>query len=130
MLIRGLQACYNGLKSRQLFHFHHGDSLIFILASAQIMYGYALQPKSIPSSFYKFISKTGPIPEAVLELNRTVVRAKGTAHLDMASALDLGMRLKATPNSMKTIRELQNPVALLPCALMHGIGYLLTDRSL
>jgi len=84
------------------------------------MYGYALQPTSIPKSFYKFIVKTGPIPEDVLSLNRTVVRGKGLIDLDLAKVVSIGENIKATPQAMSIIRQMENPVKLIPCELLHG----------
>ena len=48
--VRSMQASYNILKSRQLFSFSHGDSLLFCLSCASIMYAYVMQPDTIPSA--------------------------------------------------------------------------------
>lgn len=60
---RALQCIYNALKSRGWWHFwndrwHHGDALLFILSSAQVMYAYVLRPSTIPASYYHFIRQT------------------------------------------------------------------------
>lgn len=60
---RALQCGFNALESRGKFSFlpdtlRHGDALLFMLASAQVMYAYVLRPESIPESYYKFIVKT------------------------------------------------------------------------
>jgi hypothetical protein len=60
-IVRGLQCLYNAGKKRDYFHLPYGDSAIFILASAQIMYGYAMQPLSLPKSFFNFMLKTAPV---------------------------------------------------------------------
>jgi hypothetical protein len=44
----------------------YGDSLLFILSSGQIMYGYVMRPESLQPSYYRFIVKTGPIEPYVL----------------------------------------------------------------
>jgi hypothetical protein len=63
MLVRALQCVYNALKTRGHLDFlgntlTHGDSLLFVLSSAQVMYAYAIRPETIPSSYYKFILNT------------------------------------------------------------------------
>ena len=48
----------------------HSDALLFIISSAQIMYCYVMRPHTLPSSYWNFIVKTGPIPAKVLEAAR------------------------------------------------------------
>lgn len=62
MATRAVQCWYNFNKARGYFHFWgsnwaHGDSLLFILSSAQIMYAYVMRPETLPVSYYKFIVK-------------------------------------------------------------------------
>ncbi|KAI9103741.1 hypothetical protein DFS34DRAFT_645797 [Phlyctochytrium arcticum] len=76
VLVRGLQCLFSSLKAKNIFHVPHGESLVFALASAQIMYAYALRPSALPKNFYKFILKSGPIPEPVLQALRTNIRNK------------------------------------------------------
>ncbi|KAJ3223554.1 hypothetical protein HK099_000975 [Clydaea vesicula] len=119
ILVRGLQSVYNGLKSRELFHFHHGDSLIFILGSAQIMYGYAMQPASLPKSFYNFMVKTAPIPEMILGLNRKIVR-KIPIENNLEVLNSLQEKFKFTKKHLASMETLDlNKVTALPCAVLH-----------
>lgn len=62
-LLSALQCLYNAFDARGWLRFaggpwKHGDALLFILSSAQVMYAYVLRPESIPSSYYHFIVKT------------------------------------------------------------------------
>jgi len=63
LLVRALQCLYNAAKARGYLDFMgnkltHGDSLLFVISSAQVMYAYAIRPETIPSSYYKFILQT------------------------------------------------------------------------
>lgn len=51
----------------------HGDTLLFAISSAQIMYAYVLRPNTLPPSYYRFIRETGPIPEFQLQQVRKQV---------------------------------------------------------
>ena len=117
VLVRGLQGGYNFLKSRNLFTFPHGDSLLFILSSAQILYGYALQPASLPRSYYQFMVKTAQIPEPILAANRSVVRG---VPIIVENMIEYGEKYKASVTSMVAISNMtSNPIAM-PCALLHA----------
>ena len=37
----------------------HGDSLLFIVSSAQVMYAYVMRPDTLPPSYWNFIVRTG-----------------------------------------------------------------------
>lgn len=78
MLVRALQCLYNDLKANDKWHFWgsswpHGDTALFALSSAQVMYAYAMHPESLPASYYKFIVQTGPIREVLLRATRNVL---------------------------------------------------------
>ena len=81
MATRWLQCAYNHSKARGYFHFWgsswaHGDSLLFALSSAQIMYSYVMRPNALPPSYYAFIRKQGPLDEVVLQAVRDNCRDK------------------------------------------------------
>lgn len=64
LFVRALQCWYNDSKSRGWFHFwgsswKYGDSLLFALSSAQVMYAYIMRPETLPPSYYKFIVHSG-----------------------------------------------------------------------
>lgn len=66
IFIRAVQSSYNAAKARNWFHFYgsswrHGDTLLFALGSSQVMYSWIMRPETLPVSFVKFISRTGPI---------------------------------------------------------------------
>lgn len=50
----------------------HLDAILFIISSAQIMYSYVMCPHTLPSSYWNFIVRTGPIPAKILEAARHV----------------------------------------------------------
>lgn len=67
IMIRAAQCIYNELKRRgSIKPIPHGDSWLFILSSAQVMYSYVMRPDSLPPSYFKFIRNTGPIHATVL----------------------------------------------------------------
>jgi len=81
VLPRIFQCIYNGLKSRGWWHFwgsnwNHGDTLLFAIASAQVMYAYVMRPETLPESYYKFILRTGPIDARTLDAVRKINRGK------------------------------------------------------
>jgi len=81
MSTRTLQCMYNFAKTNGYWHFwgsswQHGDSLLFMASSAQIMYAYVMRPETLPSSYYKFIVRQGPIDETILKAVRSNIRGK------------------------------------------------------
>lgn len=75
LLARVAQCAYNSAKAKNKFHFwgsnwSHGDTLLFSLASAQIMYAYVMRPETLPDSYLEFILKTGPIAKPTLKAVR------------------------------------------------------------
>lgn len=79
MAVRALQALYNAFKSRGWWHvwgssWPHGDTLLFSVASAQVMYAYVMRPDTLPRSYNNFIVSTGPIERGVLTAVRDQVR--------------------------------------------------------
>ncbi|KAJ3078575.1 hypothetical protein HK102_004388, partial [Quaeritorhiza haematococci] len=123
LLVRGLQSSYNAVKARGLFHFPLGDSLIFALASAQVMYAYALRPNSIPRSFYKFILKTGPINEETLKLIRKQIREEPMTVPEVVAAV---AKQSGTARALEFAASgASNPAAapsgwpIVPCEILH-----------
>lgn len=90
LLARLVQCLYNSFKSRGWWHFWgsswaHGDALLFIITSAQVMYGYVMRPETLPESYYKFIVRTGPIKEVILQAVRDNNRGRP---IDLPQVLD------------------------------------------
>ena len=99
-MARAVQGMYNASKARGWWHFWgsdwaHGDSLLFVLSSAQVMYAYVMRPETLPRSYYKFILNTGPIDELLLESVRRNCRgvAIDPAALNAFAAKASGGRL-------------------------------------
>ena len=75
IMARLLQCVYNSLKDKGKLdsikpYLKHGDSLLFILSSAQVMFAYVMYPKTLPPSYNKFIIETGPINRTIIEAVR------------------------------------------------------------
>ncbi|KAL3699817.1 hypothetical protein R1sor_017839 [Riccia sorocarpa] len=82
LLARLAQCSYNSAKSKNKFHFwgsqwQHGDTLLFAIACAQIMYAYVMRPETLPESYNEFIIKSGPIARPVLKAVRESCRGGG-----------------------------------------------------
>eukprot|EP01126_Amoeba_proteus_P050297 TRINITY_DN5930_c0_g2_i6.p1 TRINITY_DN5930_c0_g2~~TRINITY_DN5930_c0_g2_i6.p1 ORF type:complete len:289 (-),score=50.25 TRINITY_DN5930_c0_g2_i6:115-903(-) len=110
-MARASQCTYNLLKSRGMWHFwgsdwNHGDALLFATSTAQVMYAYVMRPLSLPTSYYKFIQRTGPITEEVLGAVRRMNRGNGTTE---ASRVIVGcdkMHPMCTSCTFNTLRVL------------------------
>eukprot|EP01126_Amoeba_proteus_P023934 TRINITY_DN2405_c0_g2_i15.p1 TRINITY_DN2405_c0_g2~~TRINITY_DN2405_c0_g2_i15.p1 ORF type:complete len:345 (+),score=57.11 TRINITY_DN2405_c0_g2_i15:68-1102(+) len=127
-LARVAQCVYNLLKARGMWHFwgsdwNHGDTLLFATTSAQIMYAYVMRPKSLPSSYYKFIQRTGPISEEVLEAVRAVNRGQ---FVDPTPVLAY---VKAT-NPLSPVTSLSTHPDIIGCDLLHPVTSSCTYNSL
>ncbi|BBM98838.1 hypothetical protein Mp_1g16630 [Marchantia polymorpha subsp. ruderalis] len=70
------------LLARVADQWQHGDTLLFALACAQIMYAYVMRPETLPDSYNEFIVKTGPIARPVLKAVRESCKGGG---IDVAS---------------------------------------------
>jgi hypothetical protein len=51
LFVRGLQGSYNAYSEKRGFRVPHGDVLVFVLACAQIMYGFLMRPDTISKSY-------------------------------------------------------------------------------
>lgn len=116
-LARAAQCGYNLLKSRGMWHFwgsdwRHGDSLLFSLATAQIMYAYVMRPESLPDSYYKFILRTGPIDAVVLQNVRAMNRGR---LIDSQKLLSYVQKV----NPATTIKSISDTPSILPCEVLH-----------
>jgi len=116
VLGRVAECIYNSLKSRGLWHFwgsdwNHGDALLFSLASAQIMYAYVMRPETLDEAYNKFIVRSGPIAEVVLQAVRANNRAKP---IDVENVLSYVYN--TNPLSV-TILDLHP--SIIPCEVLH-----------
>jgi len=75
VLARVFQCWYNKATVAGKWHlwggdWPHGDSLLFSICSAQVMYAYVMRPDTLPPAYLKFIVDTGPIVKPVLDACR------------------------------------------------------------
>lgn len=116
LLTRVGQCAYNSAKSKNKFHFwgshwRHGDSLLFVLACAQVMYAFIMRPETLPKSYREFIQKTGPVAAPVYKAVREVCRG---SPVDIAS-LAAYLSTRKVPNPMK----LEEFPSIIPCSVIH-----------
>jgi len=116
LLARVAQCAYNSAKSKNKFHlwgshWRHGDSLLFSLACAQVMYAFVMRPESLPKSYQDFIQKTGPVARPVYKAVRDCCRGCG---VDVAS-LSAFLASKKDPNFVK----LKEFPSIIPCSIIH-----------
>ncbi|GLE02894.1 hypothetical protein PINS_up011758 [Pythium insidiosum] len=99
-LTRALQCGYNLAKRNDVWHFwgsdwEYGDALLFALSSAQVMYAFIMRPTSLPTAYFRFIQKTGPIEMEVLEMVR---RGNRGLPVDAAAVRAFLVKHRMTPN--------------------------------
>ncbi|KMT12311.1 hypothetical protein BVRB_5g102530 [Beta vulgaris subsp. vulgaris] len=116
LLARLAQCAYNSAKSKNKFHFwgshwRHGDSLLFALSSAQVMYSFIMRPESLPKSYQEFIQKTGPVAAPVYKAVRDCCRGSS---VDVAS---LSAYLSST--GVQDSVSLEEFPAIIPCSIIH-----------
>ncbi|XP_051138193.1 uncharacterized protein LOC127256299 [Andrographis paniculata] len=116
LLARLAQCTYNSAKSKNKFHlwgshWSHGDTLLFSLACAQVMYAFVMRPESLPKSYRDFIQKTGPVAAPVYKAVRECCRG---SPVDIAS-------LSAYLSSRKRnfVGKLDEFPAIIPCSIIH-----------
>ncbi|KAF9625650.1 hypothetical protein IFM89_025135 [Coptis chinensis] len=116
LLARLGQCAYNSAKSKNKFHlwgshWRHGDSLLFALASAQVMYAFVMRPESLPKSYQDFILKTGPVAQPVYKAVRDSCRGLPVDIIALSTFLS---KTKAS-GSVK----LEEFPSILPCSVIH-----------
>lgn len=116
LLTRLAQCAYNSAKSKNKFHlwgssWSHGDSLLFAIASAQVMYSFVMRPETLPKAYQDFIAKTGPVAKPVYKAVRESCRG---GPIDLVS-------LSAYLSSRKSSQSLKlDPSAsIIPCSIIH-----------
>ncbi|KAL3647543.1 hypothetical protein CASFOL_008511 [Castilleja foliolosa] len=116
LFARVAQCAYNSAKSKNKFHlwgshWSHGDTLLFSLACAQIMYAFVMRPESLPKSYREFIQKTGPVAAPVYKAVRDCCRG---SPVDIAS-LSAYLSSRRVPNTVK----LEEFPHIIPCSMIH-----------
>ncbi|KAK8944458.1 hypothetical protein KSP39_PZI008059 [Platanthera zijinensis] len=110
------QCAYNSAKSKNKFHlwgshWKHGDSLLFSLACAQVMYAFVMRPESLPKAYQDFIQKTGPVAEPVYKAVRDTCRGSPVDVISLSayvSNLVGSVPLKLTEYH-----------SIVPCSIIH-----------
>ncbi|XP_030489338.1 uncharacterized protein LOC115705988 [Cannabis sativa] len=116
LLARLAQSAYNSAKSKNKFpiwgsHLRHGDTLLFSVACAQVMYAFVMRPESLPKSYQDFIQKTGPVSKPVYKAVRDCCRG---LPVDIAS-LSAFLSERSNSNNVK----LEKFPAIIPCSVIH-----------
>lgn len=116
LLARLAQCAYNSAKSKNKFHlwgshWGHGDSLLFSLACAQVMYAFIMRPESLPESYRDFIQKTGPVAAPVYKAVRNCCRG---SPIDVVS---LSYYLSQRRGSSNV--KLEEFPSIIPCSIIH-----------
>ncbi|KAJ3321084.1 hypothetical protein HDV06_004642 [Boothiomyces sp. JEL0866] len=124
--MRALQGAKNALKQRKLFSMPHGDTLLFSLAVASIMYAYTMHPDTIPREYYSWIVQHGRVPKVIVELNRENTKGHQAGYFPAnIEALKAAMiKTHATPENTKKLFDYikaNNGIAPnLPCSAIHA----------
>ncbi|XP_073296887.1 uncharacterized protein [Primulina huaijiensis] len=118
LLARLAQCAYNSAKSKNKFHlwgshWSHGDTLLFSIACAQVMYAFVMRPESLPKSYQNFIQKTGPVAAPVYKAVRDCCRG---SPVDIAS---LSTYL-SNRRGFSTVKLEEFP-DIVPCSVIHPI---------
>ncbi|KAI4352918.1 hypothetical protein L6164_007125 [Bauhinia variegata] len=116
LLARLAQCAYNSAKSKNKFHFwgshwRHGDSLLFSLACAQVMYAFVMRPESLPKAYQDFIQKTGPVAEPVYKAVRDNCRGHP---IDIAS-----LSAYLSERGKSDFAKLEKFPSIIPCSIIH-----------
>ncbi|XVE63824.1 hypothetical protein DITRI_Ditri07aG0051400 [Diplodiscus trichospermus] len=116
LLARVAQCAYNSAKSKNKFHlwgshWRHGDSLLFSLACAQVMYAFVMRPESLPKSYQDFIQKMGPVAAPVYKAVRENCRG---GPVDVAS-ISAYLYSRGKFNNLK----LEEFPSIIPCSVIH-----------
>ncbi|GER50846.1 mitochondrial import inner membrane translocase [Striga asiatica] len=116
LFARLAQCAYNSAKSKNKFHlwgshWSHGDTLLFSIACAQIMYAFVMRPESLPKSYRDFIQKTGPVAEPVYKAVRDCCRGS-PVDVDSLSAY---LSSRRAPKTLK----LEEFPRIIPCSIIH-----------
>ncbi|GAB4834933.1 hypothetical protein Ancab_033199 [Ancistrocladus abbreviatus] len=116
LLARLAQCAYNSAKSKNKFHlwgshWQHGDSLLFALACAQVMYAFIMHPESLPKSYQDFIQKTGPVAKPVYKAVRDCCRGSPVDVTSLSAYL-------STRRASSSI-FLEDFPSIIPCSIIH-----------
>ncbi|XVF54845.1 hypothetical protein PTKIN_Ptkin05aG0213800 [Pterospermum kingtungense] len=116
LFARVAQCAYNSAKVKNKFHlwgshWRHGDSLLFALSCAQVMYAFVMRPESLPKSYQDFIEKTGPVAAPVYKAVRENCRG---GLVDVAS-ISAYLHSRGKSHDLK----LEEFPSIIPCSVIH-----------
>ncbi|KAJ3359993.1 hypothetical protein HDU91_004755 [Kappamyces sp. JEL0680] len=119
--MRAMQAGKNALKQRQLFSFPHGDTFLFSLAVASIMYAYTMWPATIPKAYYSWIVQHGRVPKAMVELNRANTFTHERLDLDqlVGSVARFHPTIENQERLVKYYEQHHGLLPSIPCCALH-----------
>ncbi|KAI8064366.1 hypothetical protein BC940DRAFT_242492 [Gongronella butleri] len=104
------------LFARDIFYMKNGDALLFGLTCAQVMYGYTMQPASLPPDFYSFMIKAARCPEPSLKLNCKNIRGLPISTDEFVSVVQ---KYRPTARSLQMARTLPVHPDIVPCEVIH-----------
>ncbi|XP_023549889.1 uncharacterized protein LOC111808251 [Cucurbita pepo subsp. pepo] len=116
LMARLAQCAYNSAKSKNKFHFwgshwRHGDSLLFAMACAQVMYSFVMRPESLPKAYRDFIQITGPVAEPVYKAVRDICRGHPVDGASLSSYL--------SDRQKSGYGNLDEFPSIIPCSIIH-----------
>ncbi|CAM8924923.1 unnamed protein product [Rhodiola kirilowii] len=116
LFARLAQCAYNSAKSKNKFHFwgshwRHGDSLLFSIACAQVMYAFVMRPESLPKAYQDFIQKTGPVAKPVYKAVRDCTRGLPVDVAQLSAYL-------STKKGFENTKLAEFP-SIIPCSIIH-----------
>ena len=119
LAVRALQCAYNSLKFRERWYLgkettNHGDTLLFCLSSASIIYAFVFRPSSLASVSRHFIGRMSHLNPMVVDGIRGTVRGQPVDYPGLiAAAVSHG----ANPDLLW--QEVRACPGVLPCSLIH-----------
>ncbi|KAJ3259977.1 hypothetical protein HK103_001487 [Boothiomyces macroporosus] len=123
--MRSMQAGKNALKQRQFPTVPHGDTLLFSLACAQILYSYAFRPQTLPREYYSFMLKTARVPKQSLLTQAAHIRKReAIGEYAVGDTFTKAMEeLGATKGNMQRLQDyisrFNGEMPGIPCLIYH-----------
>jgi hypothetical protein len=108
--MRSMQAGKNFLKSREIWTIPHGDSILFSLATASVVYAYGYYPKTIPKSYYNWVVQKARVPKQLLVLqaeHSNKLKTLGPLYkVDQKAILEAFAKVKGTKHNLQVLKDL------------------------
>ena len=139
VFFRSLQAGKMALKQRHYWTVPHGDSWLFCLATASIVYAYGYRPETIPRSYYGWLLQKCRVPKASLLAQASHSREMervGSSHfqVDMKewkSVFSKTNMIAENVNAFQDIVKANNgQLPSVPCSLYHPTSASCTRHEL